>query len=871
MLIRSKSNQMSSLSPTSQPKDTPLGIPAMPDGVQLITLDNGLRIIVCEDRSAPVVSAQAWCCAGSIDEGRWVGAGLSHVLEHMLFKGTLTRGAGRIDQEVQDAGGYMNAYTSFDRTVYYINVPNTGSRVAIDILCDIMQNAALPADELTKEMDVIRREMDMCSDDPGRRASRRLFEVAYTRSPYRFTVIGYPEIFSQIQRDDVVGYYREQYVTNNIFFALVGDFRTTEVIEQIRTAFAKAKPRPLPPLATVAEPRQIAPREVIEEAPIELGHVHWSWHIPDVRHPDLPALDVLAVLLGSGRSARLFRQVREQLGLVTSVDAWTYSPGQPGLFGISAVVEAPKFDAARRAILCEVERMKEQLVTPEELGKAVKQFLAATLSTRKTMQGRAQDLGGSWIATGDLNFSERYLASVKKVALHDLQKVARHYLTTENQTLYALLPQGSRDLSTRRSELTLEHPVTKVECANGMRVLLKEDHRLPFVEFRLLLRGGVLAETAADQGLTQLLVRLLMQGTKSRSAEQVASEIESVGGHLETYGGNNSLGVTAEVMSTDFCTGLTLLADVLLNPAFPAEALERERQMQLASIRAQNDQVLQSGFRAMRRAMFGPMGYGLEVLGTEETVQHIGLDHLRRFHRALVTPANAVLAVYGDLTPDAARAAVEAVFAEWQPGAMPPQATPPADLLQNLRVSEVRDKKQAVVVLGFRGTSLYDPDRFPLDILQEACSDLGSRLFMRIRDKLGLAYYVGAQAMFGLVPGFFAFYAGTSPEHAQLVEQELWAEAASLRESGLTAEELQRAKAKIIGQRKIARQDLGAQAQTHAMDELYGLGYAHSDTEDARYEEVTPEQVKAVAAKYLRTDASVTVVVKPNGTTEAAS
>src|SRR5207249_2516776 len=172
-------------------------IPAIPPGVHLKTLENGLTLILLEDHSAPVVSAQAWCKAGSIDEGKWLGAGLSHALEHMLFKGTATRAAGRIDQEVQDAGGYMNAYTSFDRTVYWINVPNTGARVAIDILCDIVQHATLPADELAKEMDVIRREMDMNQDDPARRASRRLFETAYTESPCRFTIIGYPDIFNQ--------------------------------------------------------------------------------------------------------------------------------------------------------------------------------------------------------------------------------------------------------------------------------------------------------------------------------------------------------------------------------------------------------------------------------------------------------------------------------------------------------------------------------------------------------------------------------------------------------------------------------------------------------------------------------------------------
>ena len=424
----------------------------MPTGVKITTLENGLTIIVREDHSAPVVSAQAWAMSGSIHEGKWMGAGMSHVLEHMLFKGTTTRGSGRIDQEVQDAGGYMNAYTSFDRTVYHINVPNTGAKVAIDILCDIMQHATLPADELAKEMQVIVREMDMNQDDPGRRSGRRLFETAYTKSPYRFTIIGYPDIYNELQQLDIETYYRERYAPNNVFFVVVGDIVAAEVVEQIKQAYAKAKAKAIAPVVLPEEPRQTAPREIVEEGPFELGHVHISWHIPEVRHPDVPVLDVLAVILGSGRSSRLYQELREKQGIVNSIDAWTYSPGSAGLLGMSLLVEADKFTVARDAALAEIERVKEKSVSPEEVAKAVKQFVSATLATRKTMQGQAQDLGGSWLSAGDLNFSERYLAAVKRVTPADLQRVAREYLTPGNRTLYALLPNGAAPTATARGQ-----------------------------------------------------------------------------------------------------------------------------------------------------------------------------------------------------------------------------------------------------------------------------------------------------------------------------------------------------------------------------------------------------------------------------------
>src|SRR5580704_14804734 len=231
-------------------------IPALPPGVKITTLENGLAIIVREDHSAPVVSCQAWCQTGSVNEGKWLGAGMSHVLEHMLFKGTTSRGSGRIDQEVQEAGGYMNAYTSFDRTVYYIDVPNTGARVAIDILCDIMQYATLPADEMAKEKQVILREMDMNEDEPGRRSGRRLFETAYTKSPYRFTIIGYPDIYNELQQSDIETYYRERYAPNNVFYVVAGDVKVGEVVDQIKAAYAKAKAKALPPMVLPEEPRQ---------------------------------------------------------------------------------------------------------------------------------------------------------------------------------------------------------------------------------------------------------------------------------------------------------------------------------------------------------------------------------------------------------------------------------------------------------------------------------------------------------------------------------------------------------------------------------------------------------------------------------------
>jgi zinc protease len=267
----------------------------------------------------------------------------------------------------------------------------------------------------------------------------------------------------------------------------------------------------------------------------------------------------------------------------------------------------------------------------------------------------------------------------------------------------------------------------------------------------------------------------------------------------------------------------------------------------------------------MRRGLFGDNGYGLDSLGTEVSVQKTAPSDLKAFHASLVVPNNCVLAIYGDIKPASVRSAVTKALSSWKrnEAVAASLSVKHSDIATVKRIEEMRDKKQAVLVVGFAGTTLKSEDRYALELVQEACSDLGSRLFLRVREKLGLAYYVGAQNFVGLAPGYFAFYTGTEPAKAELVEKELLKEAELLRTEGLTREELDRAKAKVIGQKKIARQDLGGLAMTTALDELYGLGYAHIDAEDAKFEAVSLEQVKAVSNKYLRSDALVVSVMKP--------
>ncbi|HBP54898.1 MAG: M16 family metallopeptidase [Limisphaerales bacterium] len=833
-------------------------------GAQLCTLPNGLTIILLEDKSAPVVSVQAWCEAGSIHEDKWLGAGLSHVLEHMLFKGTSTRGKGRIDQEVQEAGGYMNAYTSFDRTVYYINTPSSGTHVAVDILCDIMQNASLPEDELISELDVIRREMDMNHDDPARRSGRGLFETAYLHSPYRYTVIGYPDVFNRISREDVFDYYRKMYTPSNQFFIVVGDIDVKKITDQISAAYKDSPFSPLPPAFIPPEPPQLAPRQRVEESSIELGHTHLSWHIPDIRHEDLPALETLSIILGGGRSSRLYRSLREEQGVVHAIDAWTYNPGNPGLFGISAVFDGGQYEKAVQSIEAELQGVREKGVTSSEVAKAVKQFTSATLAARKTMQGQAQDLGGAWMAARDLGFSNRYLSQVQSITAEKIVEVANRYMFPDNRSTFALLPKGSSPVSLRKSANVHRTEIEKWEPGNGMRVLFKQDDRLPFVEIRSVFFGGVLEESNTDSGITQLMSQGLLKGTADRSAGEIMEAIEAIGGSVEAYAGNNSFGLNIEVLNQDVKFGLDLLRETLRFPSFPSTEIERERQVQMAGIRAQKDQLLGRCFKLMKKGLFGEKGYGLSNAGEESSVQSLSIEQIKSHHGRLVKPGNQVLSIFGDIDIEQVKKELLNLWEDCSESSRIELPRSPSETrVETLALSETCDKKQSVVVFGFPGTTFFDKERHALDLLQETCSDLGSRLFMRIRDELGLAYYVGAQHMPGLVRGYFGFYAGTSPEHVEQVKEEFKIQINKIKSEGITQQELDRSKAKMLGQKQIARQDLGHLAMASALDELYGLGFQHPLEEDAAIHAVSLEDVQKAAEKIFDLENSTVAVVGP--------
>ena len=835
-------------------------------------LPNGLTLLVQEDRSAPVASVQAWVATGSIHEGQWLGAGMSHLLEHMLFKGTATRTTNAIAQAVQDEGGYINAYTSFDRTVYWIDVPATGAATAVDLLADACMNSTLPADEFVKEQEVIRREFAMVADDPDRVNSQQLFATAYRAHAYGHPVIGHLDLFNQLTRDDVMAYYKARYVPNNLTFVVVGDVDAAAVLAQLEAFFEGHPRRALPPVYLPEEPPQLGRREAHREFPTELSRGIVSWHVPCITHPDVPALDVLATALGEGRSSRLYRTVREERRLAHFVSAFSYVPAEPGLFGVDATTDPDKREATLAAVLEIVADIQRDGITAPELDKAKRVILNNQLGALVTMRGQASDLGSNWLLTGNLNFSRDYLEAIQAVTTDDIARVARRYLHDANSTVATLDPQGTG--ATHQAVPPAPHKageIQKFTLSNGLRLLVREDPRLPLVYMDAVFRGGLLIETPADNGLTKLFSRVLLKGTERRTAAQLADEIEAVGGSIGADAGNNSFSVSMEVMQPDLALGLDILADVLLHATLPETVIAREKTVQAAAIKSEDEHMTSLARNRLRAEMFGSHPYALRSSGSLESVARIDQAQLRAFKARHVVAHNGVLAVFGNVDAEEVRAQAERLFAAMPTGEKALEnVAQPAPLAGSRFAEQFQDKEQAVLMVGYPGTSVGSRDRHALELIDEACSDLGSRFFIRIREELGLAYFVGSSQMVGLAPGLFMFYVGTDPRKVGLVREAFAGEIAHLAAEGLTEAELTRAKKKLLGKQAIAYQSNASLAYTAALDELYDLGYLHHQEMAAELARIDLAEVRAVANRYFLDQPAVTVVVRPENPRPAA-
>lgn len=859
-------------------------------------LDNGLEVVLDENHAAPVVAFQAWVKVGSADEPPEL-AGIAHVFEHMLFKGTKRRGVGQIAREVEGSGGEINAWTSHDETVYHLVMASRFFDTGLDILADTLQNASFDPVEFDRERRVVLEEIKQGLDDPERQAGQGLFRAAFDQHPYGRPIIGNEATVRRLRREDLLTFFSKCYVAKNTTLVVVGDFDADRARQQIAKAFGSMPEGQVigsrPRQSAQSQLRVVAAARDVKESQLLLG-----FRTPAINHADVPALDLLAVALGQGDSSRLNLEVVRNRQLVTNSSAYLFSARDPGMMVVAASLPPGRVDEAARALLDEILRLSRVEMAQEELAKARTILESDRVYDKETVQGHARKLGFFAAIAGDANFEEGYLSSLQKLTSADLRRVAAQYLRVSNLTIFTQVPEAKTDKQQQRADKTTARLRRLAEAAearadarfarvtagsetervvshvfpSGLKLLVLRDASVPIAAVRATWVGGLRYEDDRSNGISNMLASLLSRGTKTRSAEQIMHEVEGMAGSISGYSGRNSLGLQAEFLSRHLERGFELMADCLLNATFSDEELDKERRIVLDDLRAQEDNLGQVAFRLFHSGMWKRHPFRMDPLGTPESVAGFTRRKLVHHFRRHYSIKNLTLAVVGDVEPSRVIAKVGVLFGGGnEAGTEQPAVVVEPPMAGPNQLYKFMAKEQAHVVLGFPGVTFSNPDRYPLEILAHVLSGQGGRLFSEIREKRALAYRVSAFSLEGIDPGYFAVYVATSPEKTDEAIRSIRQELTQVIEKGITAEELARAQRYLIGAHAIGLQRKSAIAAALAFYEAYGQGWRAYRLFGDHIMKVTVADVTRAARKYLDPQRELIASVQPGTQTPGAA
>ncbi|MBF0491515.1 MAG: insulinase family protein [Deltaproteobacteria bacterium] len=838
-------------------------------------LPNGMTLLLIESHQNPVVSFNACFRVGSVVESEKE-AGICHYIEHMIFKGTPKRPAGQIAGAIEAAGGEINAYTSFDETVYYCTLSSRYFDEGLDILSDAILNPLFDAVEMEREKPVIIEEMNRSYDSPGKVLSESLFKTVYQVHGYGRPIIGSKESVMAFTQEDLQSFYHRWYVPQNLVFVVSGNFDSKTALEKIKKIFANYSDQAALFRIEDAEPEQTHPRLTINRKNFEGHYVQLAFPIPSLSHGDLPALDLLSHLLGEGLSSRLEQHIKEKKGLVDSIYSYAYTPKSQGLFVVGFTTQEKKVIKAIKEIIKELFTLEHNPISHAELARARLNIKSDAFYERETVEGIARKYGYFETTLGDYLFDKKYYQKIDEVDPDELHEVAEKYFVKEKINFSVLVPEKSKlregdfnidalwsEVSSKAKKVMKSAPEIKTyTLKNGIRLLFKQNQNLPLVSLRLSNLGGLRYENPKNNGAHHLFAQVFTKGTQKQSAEEIAFTIENLGANIDAFSGRNADGLQGDFLSEKLDDSLDLFFELLLEPKFDTKEIEKERALILQAIKREEDQLASLAYKRFLKDLYPQHPYGLPAIGTEKTVKSLKRKDLLEIHQTMLNPKAMVLSMVGDFDPETYRDFFEKKLSPLKSRMI--YASPfnmPQAPAQKIESRIPKDKMQTHIVLGFLGTSIYNKDRYAMEVLNHILAGQGGRLFMELRDKQSLAYSVTSFSQEGLEPGFFAVYIATEPQKAEQAIAGIKSELKKIQSEKVSPAELERAKKHLIGTFEIDLQRNSHLNSQLAFNELYGLGYKEIALFPDKVLKVTENDILKVAQKYFDLDRYVLAVL----------
>ncbi|MGI9089540.1 MAG: M16 family metallopeptidase [Gemmatimonadaceae bacterium] len=861
-----------------------------PRALTRTVLPNGLTVIVYRNDAAPVAAVNTYVKAGYFDETDDV-VGIAHVLEHMFFKGTERLGVGEIAKATKAAGGYLNAHTIYDHTSYYAVLPASGFVEGLRVQADAYSNSVIGADELARELEVIIQEANRKEDNPGAVTTETLYALLHDTHRIRRWRIGREDDLRAFTRDKLLRFYRNFYTPSNTVLSVAGALDPDETLALVNELYG-ALPSAIPV-------RDVGPGEAehpgfryrelsgdVQQTQVEIG-----WRTVSALHPDVPALDLTASVLGSGRASRLYRAVRDRQ-LAGSVGAYNYAPSEVGVFVVSAESKPERAAEAARAMWAQVAAVRDGDVDADEVDRAQRLFASRWARRLETVEGQASYLA-EWESMGGWQMGEKYYNAFTALDASAVTDVTQRYLSEDGAAAVVYRPETAPEIASTPADfvqlLSAEAPAPltsppRIDVSSkaspetatfereesgvrvyrtraGIPVLIRTRVGAAITHMGVYAAAGSAYEPPAHAGITALAARTASRATALRTSLQIAEASELLGGSIGASVGSESFGWSLSVPRHNVEPALALLSDIVQNATLPADAFETERAALLADLAQLHDDMYRYPMRMVQEAAYAGHPYAIPAGGTEASLHAITIDDVREWYRTEMLRAPFVIAITGDVEPDEVADIVASRFSSLAFAERSRLAVPAWPEEARERRAE-RDKTQSALAIAFPAPARDNPDRFTGHVLASIASGLGGRFFEELRDRRSLAYTVHAFSSEHRLAGMFVAYIATSPAREEEARAGLLSEFDALRREPVTEDELARAKRYLQGMHDI-RQERGGAVLGDIVDAwLFGNGLHELEQFHFRVQAVTAQDILQLARDYFDPERVVEGVVR---------
>jgi zinc protease len=864
-----------------------------------VVLKNGLTAILFERKEVPLVAISTYVKVGYLEEPDSL-RGISHVMEHMFFKGTRRRDVGELAKETKSLGGYLNAGTYYEYTHYHTVLPSEHLRQGLDVQADALQNPRLSEVDLKREVQVILQEARRKADSPNAFALEKLYETAFEVSPIRRWRIGDESTLLPLTRNDLVDFHQQWYVPSNVIVVVCGNFDRRLALDEVVKQYAGIKPAKANQTVPAEEPAQNRLRYRQLRGDIGETRALMGFAAPAAFAKDWYPAQVLQAILTEGESSVLNRQLRLDRGWVTSVQSASLDLKNQGYFALQLSLDAARLDEAELAVLVELERIKSGALDDQDIDRAKNLLERKAYLDREDLGEFSFQLAHSEALASYREFRES-IRRIRAVTREQIIQVAKTYFKLPRCTLLEYLPTGAKSRNVtpesllaffeqglpaalkeanEKSDVNVEavkpngkkpspseprrpapaevstkwvdSPLTEYSILRGPEVMVKESRAFPLISIGVFFPGGRLFEGPANNGITELMARTSTKGTLKANAFDLQAAFERNGAKLESHVEPDFFGFVLTGLKSNFDKSLESFFSVIREPRFDEAEIQKEKTLVLAEAsRLSDNQVLYSR-QLVKRALYGVHPYGLPALGSPESIRNISREDLLEWHGQFVKNAVPVIVIAGDTEGSELVARLSGPFSSSTAEQVDlTMALPVKPLERSAEIVEQRDRLQSATALGFLTPGVSEPETRILTVLANMVSGLGGRFFEEVRENRGLAYTVSARYEPAALGGCFLAYVATSPENRSLAIEAIKEQLKKLTLDTVSEEELRRGKNYSSGTWKMRLQRREAQVYEFARLRIAGLSLDEIREYSNQYDFVRPEMIREVSRKYL--------------------